>query len=141
MISATFDTNIYIRGLHFGGAGASLLLAAKAGEFRLDVSEPILKETARVLREKFAWDGYRIADAYQKMRAMGNLVMPVEPLSIIQEDPDDDRILECAVTARSDYLVSEDKDLLRLGQFRGTRIVNIRDFITVGLGPLRQIEN
>lgn len=41
-----------------------------------DVSEPILSETARVLREKFKWDGYGINDAYQKMREIGNLVVP-----------------------------------------------------------------
>jgi hypothetical protein len=48
LISATFDTNVYMRGLHFGGPGASLLAAAKDGSFQLDVSEPILNVTARV---------------------------------------------------------------------------------------------
>jgi uncharacterized protein len=122
LISATFDTNIYIRGLHFGGAGAALLAAAKAGSFRLDLSEAILSEAARVLREKFAWDGYSINDAYRKIRAIGNPVIPTETLSVIQEDPDDDRILECAAEAKSDYIVSEDKDLLRTGEFRGTKM-------------------
>ena len=41
------------------------------------------------------------------------------------QDPDDDRILECATAANSEYIVSEDKDLLRLGQYRSTRIVNV----------------
>jgi len=133
LIGATFDTNVYIRGLHFGGPGASLLAAAKDGSFRLDVSEPILNETARVLREKFAWDGYQIADSYHRLRSIGNVVVPTEALSIVKEDPDDDRILECAAAAKSDYIVSEDKDLLRLGNFRGTPIVDIQDFIRIAL--------
>ena len=67
---------------------------------------------------KFRWDGYSIADAYQKVRAIGNRVVPGEALTVVKEDPDDDRILECAQAAGSDFIVSEDKDLLRLGQLR-----------------------
>ncbi len=48
---------------------------------------------------------------------------------MIKEDPDDDRILECAIAAGSDYIVSEDKDLLRMREFRGTPIQTIREFI------------
>jgi uncharacterized protein len=39
------------------------------------------------------------------------------PLNVVKEDPDDDRILECAAEAKSDFIVSEDKHLLRLGHF------------------------
>jgi uncharacterized protein len=110
-----------------------LLQQAKGGKLRIDISRAILDETCEVLREKFNWDGYRINDAYQKMLRVGNLVHPSETLSVIKEDPDDDRILECAQAARSDYIVSEDKDLLRFGNFRGTPIVNIQDFIGIVL--------
>ena len=53
----------------------------------------------------------------------------------MDEDPDDDRILECAVAAESEFIVSEDKDLLRLGKFGGARIVSGRDFINLALPP------
>jgi len=53
----------------------------------------------------------------------------------MKEDPDDDRILECAATAKSDFIVSEDKDLLRLGQFGAARIVSVRNFINLALTP------
>ena len=70
-----------------------------------------------MLRDKFQWDGYSLQDARGKLLALGNHVSPTETLHVIKEDPDDDRILECAATAKSDFIVSEDKDLLRLGQF------------------------
>ena len=44
-------------------------------------------------------------------------------------DPDDDRILECAVTAGSDYILSYDKDLLRLKEYAGIKIVTASDFL------------
>jgi uncharacterized protein len=76
-----------------------------------------------------------LQDAREKLLALGNHVSPTETLHVIKEDPDDDRILECAATAKSDFIVSEDKALLRLGQFGNARIVSIRDFINLALTP------
>lgn len=45
------------------------------------------------------------------------------------DDPDDDRILECAVAAGAQVLVSGDKHLLRLGAFEGIRIVPVAEFL------------
>ena len=133
MISATLDTSVYIRALHFGGPATVIIRHARAGNIRIDISDAILAETIRVLRDKFQWDGYSLQDARGKLLALGNYVSPTETLNVIKEDPDDDRILECAATAKSDFIVSEDKDLLRLGQFGNVRIVSVRDFINLAL--------
>jgi len=50
-------------------------------------------------------------------------------LDVIQEDPDDNHVLECAVAGRSEYIVTGDKHLLKLGQFASIRIMNVADFI------------
>jgi putative PIN family toxin of toxin-antitoxin system len=131
LISATFDTNIHIRAFNFGGPAAVLLGYARAGHFRIDISEAILQETADVLREKFRRDPYTIHDVRQKLEALCNRVAPTQVLNVIKEDPDDNRILECAVTAKSDYIVSEDKDLLRVGRYKGIAIVTVADFLKI----------
>jgi len=51
------------------------------------------------------------------------------PTTVIKENPSDNRILECAVAAGSDYIVSGDKDLLRLGRYDSIRILNVADFL------------
>jgi hypothetical protein len=48
--------------------------------------------------------------------------LPTQTIDVIKEDPDDNRILECAVTAGSDVIVTYDKDLLRLGEHMGIKI-------------------
>src|SRR5215475_5630380 len=106
-----------------------LIAHAKAGNIRIDISDSILNETIRVLRDKFLWNGYMIQDMRQKLLSLGHHVSPTIALNVIKEDPDDDRILECSATAGSEFIVSEDKDLLRLGRFRGSRVVTIRDFL------------
>ena len=135
MIGATLDSSVYIRALNFGGPAALLIGHARAGNIRIDISEPILSETMRVLRDKFQWNGYMMQDARWKVLSISNFVSPASALSVIKEDPDDDRVLECAAAAKSDFIVTEDKDLLRLGQFGDIRIVTIREFLKLFLTP------
>jgi len=138
VISATLDTSVYIRALHFGGPATVIIGHARAGNIRVDISEAIVAETIRVLRDKFQWDGYSLQDARGKLLALGNHVSPTEILHVVKEDPADGRILECAATAKSDFIVSEDKDLLRLGRFGLARIVSVRDFIDLALTSVKE---
>jgi putative PIN family toxin of toxin-antitoxin system len=133
VISATLDTSVYVRALHFGGPATVIIGHARAGNIRIDISDAIVAETIRVLRDKFQWDGYSLQDARGKLLALSNHVSPTEILHVVKEDPADDRILECAGSAKSDFIVSEDKDLLRLRQFGNARIVSVRDFISLVL--------
>lgn len=135
MIGATIDSSVYIRALHLGGPAALLIGHARAGNIRIDISDAILDETMRVLRDKFEWSGDILHNSRGKLAKITNRVIPTARLSVIKEDPDDNRILECADRAKSDFIVSEDKDLLRLGQFGNARIVSIRDFVKFALTP------
>lgn len=60
MLSVTLDTNIYVSALEFGGAAARFLGMARAGMIRIDVSDALLDELMTVLRDDFAWEGYRL---------------------------------------------------------------------------------
>ncbi len=129
MAGVTLDSNIYVSAFEFGGICARLMGMARAGDFRLDLSDPIIDEVLTVLREDFHWNGYRVHDAWQRMLSLGKKVTPSESLQVILEDPDHDRVLECAVTASSDYIITNDKDLLRLKEYAGIRIVTPAQFL------------
>jgi predicted nucleic acid-binding protein len=64
------------------------------------------------------------------MRRIGRLVTTKRRVAAVPEDPDDDRILECAIEAKSDYIGSGDKDLLRVGQFEGIQITTVSGFLS-----------
>lgn len=64
---------------------------------------------------KFKRDPYTLHDIRQKLTATCNFIASTGTLDVVKEDPDDNRILEWAEAAHSDYVVPEDKDLLRLG--------------------------
>ena len=62
------------------------------------------------------------------------MVTPTESLNVVTEDPDDDRILECAVASGSDVIVTGDNDLLRLRAYQSIRIMKTADFLQSELG-------
>ena len=131
MLGVTLDTNIYVSALEFGGLGARLLGMARAGMFRIDVSDAILDELLTGLRDDFRWGGYRLHFGREQIANMANRVVPRQRLDIIKEDPDDNRILECAVEAKSDFIVSSDKDLLRLGRYGDVRMVTAKELMVM----------
>ena len=63
------------------------------------------------------------------------LVQPTERLDVVQDDPDDNRVLECVVAAGSRFIVTDDAALLRLGSHANIRILKIADFLELIQGP------
>lgn len=107
---------------------------ARAGIIRVDVSDAILDELVTVLRDDFHWEGYRLYFAREQLAKSGNLVAPVRAVRAVKEDPDDDRIIECAAEAGSDFIITADKDLLRLGSYAGIPITQAAEFLQRGIG-------
>ena len=61
--------------------------------------------------------------------AMAVFVTPRTRLDIVKEDPSDNRILECALVAKADFIISGDEHLLALGKLEGTMIVSAGQFM------------
>jgi putative PIN family toxin of toxin-antitoxin system len=132
VLRVTADTNIFISGLIFrSGKPFQLLELARDGKISLTVSEAILDEIGGVLARKFNWPPEDIADARKRIAAMARTVRPAVQLDVIREDPPDNRILECASAAGSDYIVSGDKDLLRLARYDSIKILSVADFLAL----------
>jgi uncharacterized protein len=129
VIGVTADTNIYISALEFGGQPLQVLVAARRGLIRLDISNPLLDEINRVLRDKFAWSPDRLQSLALRLSRFTSLVRPTRPIDAVAADPDDNRVLECAVEAQSQFIVTGDAALLRLGQYGGIQMVRAADFM------------
>lgn len=125
----TLDSNIYVSALQFGGKPLRVLQMGLDGELDIAVSEQILDETLRVLHEKFNWTTVDLQDAGQAIQVATYRVAPTESIDAVPDDPDDNRVLECAVAGNSEVIVTGDLDLLRLGMFRAIRIQRAADFL------------
>lgn len=81
------------------------------------------------MREKFKRSRERLIVAERFLRASAHFVAPTETLRVVPDDPDDDRVLECAVAAACECVVTGDGDLLRMGEFRGMKIQRVAEFL------------
>ena len=126
------DTNVIVSGLNFPGNERLVLELALRGRFELCLSPFILREVAGVLGRKFDWAEEHSAQA---LRALGDAATVIEPPrlpEVIGSGHADNRILECAVEASAEYLVTGDRQhLLPLGVHKGVRILNAPRFLSV----------
>jgi uncharacterized protein len=131
VIRATLDTNIYISAFNFGGLPLTLIRLARRKHIHLAVSDAIRGEIKRILSDKFSWPETEISRTLAQLSTFSELVTPDIHIAAVKDDPTDNRILECAVAGRSDYIVTGDKHLLRLVQFREIRIVTPAEFLEI----------
>lgn len=129
MSRVVLDTNVYISALLFGGFPGSVLDLAILGAFTLILSPALLDELDEKLRAKFEMTMEDTAFLRARLETVGEVVEPGEVLKVIVDDPDDNRVLECAVKGKADLIVSGDRHLLKLGMYRGIKIVTVRQFM------------
>ena len=124
-----FDTNVFISAFAIpGGHAEEAYLHAVHGTFELFTSVSILTETANTLRTKFEWSDEKVERA---LRSIGNTatVLKTRPHLHILKDEPDNRILECALLAKADVIVTGDRHLLSLKRHRDTSLVTLAAFL------------
>lgn len=124
-----FDTNVYVSAFGIpGGRAEEAYLGAVRGRFELFTSVPILTETATVLQSKFDWAEEKTRELVQAISRVAVVVRTTSRLRVIEDDPDN-RILECAVHAHADFVVTGDRHLLVLGNYKGVQLIRLTDFL------------
>lgn len=120
-----FDTNVYLAAIKKDGyAQQQLKRAQPDGPYRLYVSPDIVVEVQRKLKEKFQWSQAESAHYVETILMYATMVYPREQVTDVLQDVDDHIILECAFEVRAEVIVTADRGLLQLKEFRGTKIVH-----------------
>ena len=129
MTRIVLDTNVIVSALVFGGLPRDVLELAEAGQCELFYSEAIQAEVRRVLAEKFDWEPARLQQFLPVLWSMGELVVPRTTVNAVRDDPDDNRILECALASDASFVISGDRHLLVLRSYKSISIVSPRQFL------------
>lgn len=137
MIKVVLDTNVLVSALISTRSNPSLLLDAAGKSYLLFTSKEILDEFEDVIsRDKFGFSDGKINTAIEAILSFSEIVNPKVRLNIIKADPDDNKILECAVACGASYIVSGDKHLLELKEYESIKIISPK--IALDLLEIRQ---
>jgi len=120
-VRVVFDTNVLVSALAFpGGRGEAALREIIEERDELILSKPILDELLGVLARKFSRDAEELAHVAVVLSGLARFVSPRRTLQVVADEADN-RILECALTGRAEAVVTGDRALLALGEYRGVR--------------------
>ena len=123
------DSNVIVSAFLFGGPPRRVLESVIAGRSLCFISLAILDEVRDVLqRPKFGLTPDQALAIVEELHALCRVVTPSGTVDAIQADPDDNRVLECALAAEARFIVSGDAHLLKLGRWRDIVIQSPADF-------------
>jgi putative PIN family toxin of toxin-antitoxin system len=128
-MKVVFDTNIFISALAIPGSqGDKALARILEGRDELVLSRDIIREILSVLSTKFGREREALSHVAVILLELGRLVKPDHRIRVFKDDPDN-RILECAISGKSDLIVTGDKEVLRMKEYMGIKIKSLKDYL------------
>ena len=131
MKTAVIDTGVFVAGVFWRHEPHLCLKAWLHGILVPVISEQILAEYETVLErvkqeQRFTTETGPWLDT---LRTSALWVTPVALEQKVCRDPKDDKFLDAAVAGDAEYIVSGDKHLLELKEFRQISILSAREFL------------
>jgi len=130
-ITAVFDTNILFSATGWRGNPFQCVELARAGEFRAFTCPELMEELAEKLGTRLHFSADQVAESLADYLGFLRVIQIPKTLAAVCRDPDDNMVLECALEGHAQYIVSGDKDLLELKEFRDIRIVRAAEFLNL----------
>ena len=135
-IAATFDTNILLSGVGWRGNPYRCLESARAGIVEGVTCKEWLNELAEKLQARLNFADAQVTDTVADLLTFLRMVTITNTLKVLETDPDDDKVLECAVVGGATHIVTGDRrHLLPLGSYQGIPIVTASAFLTLVSAP------
>ncbi|MBI3958796.1 MAG: putative toxin-antitoxin system toxin component, PIN family [Chloroflexi bacterium] len=131
------DTNVLISSLFKReSTSAQILSLWRAGEFELLISPEVLSELKRVIeyprvQRRLIYTEQEIAHFLDLLTMAGTLLSPQDTLTVVKDDPHDDKFVTLAVAGQAEYLVSGDNHLLNVASIFGVTVVTPRAFLSL----------
>ncbi len=131
-LRVVIDTNIFVSAILFKGSANKVVNLWQKNKFIFLMSQEILNEYIKVLSyPKFRLTGGEITHIIEEeILPFINPVAVKTPVAIIEKDPSDNKFLSLAAEGKADRIVSGDKHLLELGEFRKIKIVSLQSFLS-----------
>ncbi len=88
-----------------------------------------MNELEEVLKEKFKQEQEFVDEQIALILEYAEIISPENKVDIVKEDPDDNKIIECAITTKAEYIISGDLHLTKIKQVLGIKILKPTEFL------------
>ncbi|HUY53264.1 MAG TPA: putative toxin-antitoxin system toxin component, PIN family [Candidatus Dormibacteraeota bacterium] len=125
-LAIVLDTNVYMAAALNPQSILYRLVEDSAANYLANyfTSPAILLELQDELENKFMFSRENVVQWINRIEEFVTVIRPLQTVDIITRDPDDNKILECAIEAQADLIISADKDLLILKEWRGIKLMH-----------------
>ena len=128
-MKVTVDTNFLISATQWDYSVAHKLLKKLIlSDAEIVTTQDILDETAEVLERDFEYNKNEVKNIIGKILLFAKQIKPKQKIDVIKDDPDDNKIIACAIESSSEYVITYDKHLLKLKEYKGIKIITPEEF-------------
>lgn len=131
MLKAVFDTNMLFSATGWRGSPYQCLALARQNKITLVLCNEILAEYYEKLQTKLGMDPEQATHAVAEILACATLTNIKNELHVVAADPDDDKIIECAVAGGAEYIVTGDRHLLSMKEYKGIPVIRANEFLAL----------
>lgn len=125
MIKVVLDTNILLPSTLWNNSEAQkLLFKLIRKNVQIYSSVEILSEYQEVLKRDLDYSDNEISYIMEKIFIITTLIKPKKRVDVVNGDPDDNKIIECAIESSSKNIITYDKHLLNIGEYEGIKIIS-----------------
>jgi putative PIN family toxin of toxin-antitoxin system len=125
-----FDTNVLISATLWDNSVAQKVLFRCLREnIQIFSSQEIIEEYKEILARDFDYEEQEMGEILERVFQFVNIVIPSRKVEAVKDDSDDNKIIECALESNAEYILSYDKHLLKLKEYRGIKIVRPEEFL------------
>jgi putative PIN family toxin of toxin-antitoxin system len=128
-MTVVIDTNVWISGLVFGGNPEKVIRYFVDGRFFVITAEELLSELRRKISQRFPLFAPNQALLEASIREEAMLVQLGTVQIAVSRDVDDNKFIETATIGKADYIMSGDKDLLDVKQYKNIKIIKPAEFL------------
>lgn len=124
------DTNLFVSAFGWDGKPEAVIQLLENGFIVNFISPEIFEEIKRVVAyPKLKFSASLQTKILEFVFSHSRLINPEKKVSLIEDDPDDNKFIECAMTANASFIISGDPHLLRLEKVENIIIANPTQFL------------
>jgi len=128
-VKVVFDTNIYISAFVVPASNAErAILKILESDDILRISKEIVDEILTVLASKFSKDKEFLSRTVLFLADIAKVVKPSRKFHVFK-DVADNKIIECAIAGKADFIVTGDKEMLKYKEFERIKIISLREYL------------